>query len=187
MTADSVITNTTKFIGTIGADFVQNKVLVIDYKKSQLCIVDSLSKKITENVKFISYKSDFKGRVILPFEIDNQTMDAMFDTGNSMLGFTSTKENWLALCDNSNVAKFEKLNSWGNIVDVLESPLRYKLTIKGTDLSIINAKLSFLNPKPNGMNQFFNQSKISGLTGNIFFLDRCIILDFKNTKFGIVN
>jgi hypothetical protein len=186
-TADSVKTNTTKFIGTIGADFVQNKILVIDYKKNRLCIVDSLSNKITKSVKFISYKSDFKGRVILPLEINNKILDAMFDTGSSMFGFISTKENWIEFCDTSNITKFEKLNSWGKLIDVWESPLRNKLIIKGTGIEINNARLSFLNPTSEEINGFFIQSKISGLTGNVFFLDRCIILDFKNKKFGILN
>lgn len=169
MTSDSVLTNTTKFIGTIGADFFQNKVLVIDYKKNRLCIVDSLPKKTVENVKFIPYKSDSKGRVILPFEINNKIMNAMFDTGNSMFGFTSTKENWVKFCDTVNVTKFKNLNSWGRTVDVWESPLKGRLKIKGTGIEINKAKLSFLNPTPDGMNEFFVHSKISGLTSNVFF------------------
>ncbi|MDQ6763570.1 MAG: hypothetical protein M3015_13200 [Bacteroidota bacterium] len=186
MTADSVLTSTTKFIGTIGADFVQNKILIIDYKKNRLCIVDSLPKKISGNVKFIAYKSDSKGRVILPFEINDTTMNVMFDTGNSIFGFTSTKENWARFCDTSHITKFEKLNSWGRTVDVWESPLKSRLTIEGTGIEINNPKLSFLNPTPDGMNEFFVQSKISGLTGNVFFLGKCIIIDFKNEKFGIL-
>ena len=187
MTADSTTTHTVKLIGTIGADLVQNKVLVIDYKKSRLCIVDQLAKQMTDQVKFISYTSDQKGRVILPLQIGDRPMDALFDTGNSLFGFTSTKENWLALCDTAKVTKYEQLTSWGTTVDVWESPLRYPLTIKGIDLPLVNATLSFLDPKPAGMNQFFSQSKIDGLTGNLFFLDQCIIIDFKNKRFGIVH
>ncbi len=186
MTADSVLTSTTKFIGSIGADFVQNRILVIDYKKNRLCILDSLPKKFAGNIKFIAYKFDSKGRVILPFEINNTTMNAMFDTGNSMFGFTSTKENWSELCDTSIITKFEKLNSWGRTVDVWESPLKGRVTIRGTGIKINAPKLSFLNPTPDGMNEFFAQSKISGLTGNVFFLGKSIIIDFKNKKFGML-
>lgn len=35
--------------------------------------------------------------------------------------------------------------------------------------------------------EFNKVEKIDGLTGNAYFLDEIVVLDFKNNKFGIMN
>ncbi len=45
LTIDSVKTNTSKRIGTIAPDLFQDKILIIDYPKSQICIADKIPRK----------------------------------------------------------------------------------------------------------------------------------------------
>lgn len=186
LTSDSIKTNKVRRIGTIGADFVQNKILVIDYKNKRLCILDTLDSKIEKKVSFISYKADSQGRIILPFVIDGSDCNVLFDTGASIFVFASTKKSWASFCDTTKIAKLDSIRSWGQYLEFWESPLKNDLSIKGTGITINNAKLSFPNPTPEKYEEFLLNSGIIGITGNTLFLENCIFVDFKNKKFGIL-
>ncbi|MDR3286166.1 MAG: hypothetical protein LBT27_01815 [Prevotellaceae bacterium] len=186
LTSDSIENNKIRQVGTIGADFFQDKILVLDYKNKRLCVIDSLNQFIEKEVRFISYRADEQGRVIIPFDINGKEYDVLFDTGASIFGFISTKKIWETICDTTIVTKLDSIRSWGEYLEFWDSPIKGSLTIKGTGIEIDNARLFFPNPTPENLEFFFSNSRINGLTGNTFFLKKCLFIDFKNKKFGIL-
>lgn len=183
LTRDSVKTKTTKHIGTIGPNLFQGKYLIIDFPKNRLLISDSLSASYKKKTTFVDLKLD-KGRVKIPVTIDNVTGFFMFDTGSSMFPLSVTKED-IKLVSNSTVANDTlNISTWGEWYDVHGYEINSSISIG--DMKIATKNHNVYDSKKE-FKQFFEQENIMGLMGNSFFLDKEIIIDYKNRKFGIVN
>ncbi|MEJ7658114.1 MAG: hypothetical protein WKG07_00055 [Hymenobacter sp.] len=62
---DSLYTASEKMIGTIGSDFLKNKVLIIDYPQRRMCVLDSVDAYWRAKTTFVAgrvKKTDFTSR-----------------------------------------------------------------------------------------------------------------------------
>lgn len=183
LTEDSIQTKTIKHIGTIGSNIFQNKYLIIDFPNHRIAILDSLNKSYKEKTTFIDIKLD-KGRIKVPVTIDGNTQYFMFDTGASMFPLAVTKED-IALISKESIANDTlNISTWGEFYDVHGYKISSNISIG--DLTINTKNLNVYDSKKE-FKQFYEQEGIMGLMGNSFFLDKKIIIDYKNKKMGIVN
>jgi len=183
LTKDSVETKTIKHIGTIGVDIFQDKYLIIDFPNQKIAILDSLNAHYIKRTTFVDIKLD-NGRVKVPVNINGNVKYFMFDTGSSRFPLSVTKEN-IKLISSSNSAIDTMLTStWGEYYNVYGYKIDSDISIgdfkiEAQNLNVYDSKKEF--------KQFYEQEGIMGLMGNTFFLDKKIIIDFKNKKFGIIN
>ncbi|MFT3750051.1 MAG: hypothetical protein QM768_17165 [Agriterribacter sp.] len=178
---DSAKTTTPKHIGTIAPDLFQGKVLIIDYPNQRLSILDSIPTILQRKTDFVTFKIR-NGRIKIPFVIDDVEKDLLFDTGSSLFSIFTSKDNSHFFTEPTTP-----------IVDSIIGN-QWKQTIKLYGQKITkNIKFGKLKMKPSlvyslddkGQKQFEDEENIIGITGNNYFLNKLVIIDYKNRKFGI--
>jgi len=117
---------------------------------------------------------------IIPLKIDGKVYHFQYDNGASIFPIVSYKKNFQNLIDSSKIIENFNIRNFNNplIVKAIE-----------TNKEIIIGKSSF-NTKEFWFTDedYFSleQQGIDGIIGNVFFLDKTIVIDFKNKKFGII-
>jgi len=163
--------------GVIGADLFQNKYLIIDFPNKKAIISEKL--KTTKKIDFVDIKI-INNKPILPLKIDNKVYQFQYDNGASIFPIVSYKKNFQNLIESSEIIENFNIRNFNN-------PLIVK-AIK-TNKEIIIGKSSFSTKEFWFTDEdyfSFEQQGIDGIIGNVFFLDKTIVIDFKNKKFGII-
>ena len=175
---DSIMTESEKHIGTIAPDLFENKVLIIDYPNSRLCVVDKVPKQF-QKAQFRPYKTK-QGRIKIPITINGKLEDVMFDTGSSLFPLITTRDNAKAISENKIIDSL-KISSWGEFYMVYGQPIN--TTIKFGEKELSKAVVYFDNQKSS--TDFYKDEEIWGITGNAYFLKNVVLIDFKNKLFGV--
>ncbi|PIF45182.1 hypothetical protein CLU96_2183 [Chryseobacterium sp. 52] len=179
---DSLFNKKPKHIGTLGADVFNNKILIIDYPNKRMCVLDSLDSYWRKVTTFVDARSN-NGRLHIPLTMANKTHWFLFDTGASLFPINTNKELWTSLVDQTAKTDTIIANSWGEKVKFFGRPIKEKVYLGKRKLENDYAWYN-----DNKRLQEFNKAEnIDGLTGNAFFVNNVIVLDFKNKKFGVVN
>lgn len=178
LTADSISSPTEKHVGTLGASFFKNKILIIDYPNKRLAVLDSLDLETEKRFDFLECRIE-KGRVKIPFNINDKTQWAMFDTGSSIFPLVTNKKYFKKLTDSS-VTDTLTVSSWGKNFPALGRKTKEPIRLGST---VFPQSKIYMMPN---FKRFFKEEKIVGLTGNAFFLESVVAVDFKNEKFGIL-
>jgi hypothetical protein len=175
---DSLCSKTPKLVGTIAPDIFQNKILILDYKSSRLAVTDTLPDEY-KDLPFERFEID-KGRIKIPFQINGKRELLMFDTGSSIFTLSTNKENAFQI-SNPNIIDSLTVHSWG------ESITCYGLeTIKPIMFGKKEMKKSIVYyEESRDFDYFYKSENIWGLTGNAYFFDNIVIIDYKNHLFRI--
>jgi hypothetical protein len=175
---DSINTLTEKNIGTIGPDLFENKVLIIDYPNKRLAVTTELPKQFSK-AHFRQYKIK-DGRIKIPITIKGKDEDVMFDTGSSLFALITTKEKANEISGNPIVDSL-KISSWGDFYMVYAQTIKSNVMFGQKQLS--KANVYFDSRK--GNEDFYKEEEIWGITGNAYFLNNVVIIDYKNKRFGV--
>lgn len=163
--------------GVVGADLFQNKYLIIDFLNKKAIVSEKL--KSFKNIDFV-YIKIINNKPIIPLKIDGKVYHFQYDNGASIFPIVSYKKNFQNLIDSSKIIENFNIRNFNNplIVKAIEA-----------NKEIIIGKSSF-NTKEFWFTDedyfSFEQQGIDGIIGNVFFLDKTIVIDFKNKKFGII-
>ena len=175
---DSINTSTEKSIGTIGPDLFENKVLIIDYPNKRLAITTELPKQFSK-AHFRKYKIK-DGRIKIPMTISGKDEDIMFDTGSSLFALITTAQKANEISTKPIVDSL-KISTWGDFHMVYAQAIKSKVLFGQKQLNKVN--VYFDNKKSN--EDFYKEEKIWGITGNAYFLNNVVIIDYKNKRFGV--
>lgn len=181
MTEDSIRTSTTKHIGTIAADLFNQKILVIDYKNERLCSVESLPSDWGARVEFVEMEYIAENNwIFLPLQIGGTIRKVVFDTGASLFPLVSSPSKIAQISCSNHCVDSLRVSSWGNeeIVYGYAPEVNISLgAIKFPSLPVYSS--------PGLDDESLDSAGFWGIVGNRYFLDRIIIIDYKNRKFGI--
>ena len=175
---DSIITNSVKHIGTIAPDLFLDKVLIIDYRNKRICVTDKVPKQYFK-ASFQKYKIK-DGRIKIPMTINGKEEDLMFDTGSSIFSLITTKQNALKISENI-ISDSLKISSWGEYYMVYGQKITANVKFGNT---VLKPTLVYYDEQK-GSDKFYKEENIWGITGNLYFLDKVVIIDYKNKLFGI--
>ena len=179
---DSLYTASDKLIGTIGSDFLKNKVLVIDYPQHRMCVLDSVDRYWRARTTFVSARV-LNNRFHLPITVGARTYWAAFDTGASLFSLSTDYDTWRALVGSAVPVDTLSVNSWGEKVPFYGAFMQQDAYLGSAKLP--KSKVWFNRNKR--LLDFNKGEQVDALTGNAFFLTNIIVLDFKQNKFGVVN
>ena len=183
MTKDSIHSPTTKHIGTVAADLFNKKTLIIDYINQRLCSIDSLPSTWEQKIDFVAIDYIKENNwIFLPLQIGDKMQKVMFDTGSSIFPLLSSPTKIAQITNSKECTDSLKVSSWGDEVTV------YSYTPK-VDISLGTNKFKSL---PIYSNQGLDDESLDGagfwgIVGNCYFLDKVIVIDYKNKRFGILN
>jgi len=172
-----------KQIGVIGSDLFENKILLIDYPNSRLCILDSIDSNYRQN--FISVDMEINHKLpVISLKIGKKKHQLIFDTGSSNLDIHTSKIEWDSIVTISlPIDTFGPGNSWGTPIWSFGLPTKDVCEIAGNKFP--KCKIWYSNNKR--IEDLYKSLNVFGLTGNSLYLDRVIMIDYKNKSFGIKN
>jgi hypothetical protein len=179
---DSAKTVTPKHIGTIAPDLFQGKVLIIDYPNQRLCMLDEMPAILQKEADFVTFKIR-KGRIKVPFLIGSIEKDLLFDTGSSLFSIFTSKDNSVFFTEPTTPIVDSIIgNQWKQVFKVYGQQITKDIKVGKNKMK--PAMVYSLDDK--GQKQFEDEENIIGTTGNVYFLNRLVIIDYKNKKFGIL-
>ncbi len=124
-----------------------------------------------------------EGCFIIPVKIGEKVYDFLFDTGSSIFSFVVSPENRSLLCNPDIDTDTLRVPSWGEYIYLYGADISAGVEIGSYKLTAD----PFIAYSSTDFSSFFEEEEILGLMGNIFFLDKTIIIDFPNKRFGIVH
>ncbi|WP_326983302.1 hypothetical protein VUJ46_01770 [Chryseobacterium sp. MYb264] len=162
--------------GVLGADVFQNKYLIIDFPNRKAMVSEEL--KSAGEIDFVDMKI-INNKPVIPVKIDGKLYHFQYDNGASIFPVVSYRKNFQTLIDTSVMKESFNIRNFNNplIVKAIEA---HKKIIIGK--SVFTTKELWFTD-----DDYFSleQQGIDGIIGNVFFLDKTIVIDFKNKKFGI--
>ncbi|MCA6066611.1 hypothetical protein JI747_005435 [Chryseobacterium sp. RG1] len=165
--------------GVVGADIFQDKILIIDFPKNQILVTDQLSKKQIEKTVFVDINI-INNKPIIPLNIDEITYHFQYDSGASIFPIFTYRKNFEKLISGSKAGDSLNIKNFNNPLIVKSVEIDKQIFIGKNKF-----KTKELWYSDNDLFGFEND-KIDGIIGNVFFLDKKIVIDFKNRKFGIL-
>ena len=179
---DSIGNSKRKLIGTLGPDIFKDKVLVINFPEQKISILSSvneLPKEDIANIKFIPFLVS-RNRIKIPMEINGKVEHVLYDTGSSIFPLNTSKEQVMEF-PNATVTDSLKVNSWGEQITLYGVQLGSPVSIGNQSFSGVTAYYD----ERSVASDFFKRENIWGFAGNTLFLDKTLVIDYKNKTIGI--
>jgi hypothetical protein len=171
-------------VGTLGADFFQKRILVLDFVRQRICILAVgavLPASLEKPAEFVPLAFR-NSKIIVPLTINDKTeTDFFYDTGASLFPIVTTAARWKALTGRTGQEpdnQVWKVNSWGVEAAMVGAPIAGVLQVGAARLEhpLVFFQSSGI-PKLANLNLF----------GNALFFDRfTVIVDIPGKRFGLV-
>jgi hypothetical protein len=184
---DGVInwTDTTgiEVIGTLGTDFIQDKVLVLDYKKNLFSVYDELPQNLAQGTQLLDFQFNSR-RILLPGQINGEETALMFDSGSSAYELLTDKSTWQEMQNPNSAVDTAHVNSWGKTLTAFTTTTSAEARFGQVTLPL--RKATYLEGMST-VNQLLTAfSGLGGMTGNKLFLGHTLVLDTKHQKFAVL-
>ncbi len=181
LTIDSVKTKTIKHIGTIAPDIFQNKIVIIDYPNHRLCALDKLPMEMEKKCSFTNFVIN-DGRIKIPFTINGKRKNLLFDTGSSLFSIYTSQKNMNEVSNpNSPICDSLKISSWGEYFFAYGKKIEVEVKFAN---KVLPTKNAFFDKKDE-LDTFLENENIWGITGNDYFVDNILVIDYKNKRIGL--
>ncbi len=177
--------DTTKVVslGTIGSDFIEGKVTVIDFKQQNIKIFEDRPDWMAALSGFKPF--DFQGRRILfPAQIGGRKRQLLYDSGSSAFGLLTSKNRFKKYSDKNAEELVYDGNSWGVKWPIHHRASEAIMSIGGSDLPL--RRISYIDLYGNFQRFMTPFTKLGGFLGNKPFLEYTLILDTRNEEFLVV-
>jgi hypothetical protein len=170
-------------IGVIGSDLFENKILLIDYPNSKLCILDSIDSNYRQ--KFTAVDMEIKYNLpLIPLKVGKRKHQLLFDTGSSDFDIHTSKKEWDSIVPIAlPIDTMGPLNSWGTPIWFFGLQSKDACEIAGNKFP----KCEIWYSDNKRLEDVYKTLNVFGLTGNSLYLDRVLMIDYKNKYFGIKN
>jgi hypothetical protein len=89
-------TNDREVIGTIGADLIEDKILIIDYPRKRLFLQEKLSNEASSKIRWADFVF-VQGSILLPAILKGKKTVLYFDTGSSAFELLTDEQTWTGL------------------------------------------------------------------------------------------
>ena len=179
LTATALARQDEVHVGTLAPDLFQGKVLVIDYPRKRLCVSNKVPAEFAK-AAFQPFRLK-DGRIQIPLRIDGKPQYLLFDTGASLFALWTDEPRALAATTGP-VRDSLKISSWGEYYYVYGRQVNGAVSFGGKRLP---TTLAFYDKKGR-YTKFFEEENMWGMTGNAYFLNNIVIIDYKNRVFGVL-
>ena len=166
------------FIGTIGADFLTNKIIEINFPLQRINVLESYD---SSKYELMPCKGS-SGRPTITLTIDNQKYNFLYDTGSSLFDLWTTKKLWKKWKNPDSQIQQYPISSWGKINSASRAKLYSPIAIsKNASSQLIEI---WYNSNKNFKKSFKN-ARVSGIIGNKPFINQTVIIDIESQRIGI--
>jgi hypothetical protein len=171
-------------IGSIGANEIEKKILIIDFKQKTLEIKKELNDFEEQNYEFIPLEYKY-GKIFLSLNVSGKTYKYMLDTGASLTPITTIDKEFYNLVNQNSTKKRDTLllSSWGKTGIFIGSEIVSPISISNYLIKTTGKRIYFTEEE--SIIKTFNQIDVKGLIGNELFIDNVIVIDLVDNRFGI--
>ena len=170
-----------KIIGTIGADVLESRKTLIDFKNNQ--VVFNMNQTPD---KFKNQMFDFKfkkRRIIINGILKGEERKFLYDSGTSAYEFLTFKEEWQTLKSSNSKIKIEKSRSWNNILTTYTADCKENINFKYNEIPVNH--ITYVEGFSTAQFSMMKFSGMSGMLGNRIFLNNAIFIDCTAGKMAI--
>jgi len=170
-----------KIIGTIGADILEHRKTIINFKKNY--IVLNLSKTPEQ---FQAKLTDFKfkkRKIIFKGTLKGKEEDFLFDSGTSAYELLTNKEVWQELKAPDSKITIERSNSWDKILTTYTANCDQKIQFSKKEIPLNN--VTYVEGFSQVQYALMKFSGMTGMLGNKIFLNNCLYIDCVQNKMTI--
>jgi hypothetical protein len=171
-------------IGSIGANEIENRILVIDFPNQKLKIKKELTDTEIEQFEFVPL--EYKNRkILLTLNVLGTSQKYIFDTGASLTPITTLDVNFFDLVKGESAKATDTiyLNSWGKKEPFVGAKINTQIKISDQPISIKDKKIYYTSSE--SIKKTLNEIGVKGLIGNDLFINDKIVIDLVNNRFGI--
>ena len=170
-------------VGSIGADFLDNKVVVINFKNKVIQLYDKRPAWMTNHGEFKSF--DFTGRrFMLPAVIAGKELELFYDSGSSAFGLITSKSRYGDFSDPIVEEIRYDAARWGGSLPICHKETKESISIGGQDLPL--KRVSYVDmyaPFQKFLSPF---TRIGGWLGNKPFTESILVIDTKAEEFIVI-
>ncbi|MEN9442317.1 MAG: hypothetical protein RLZ33_2394 [Bacteroidota bacterium] len=173
-----VAENGRMYCGTLGSDFLANKLVEIDFLNQEIHFLKSYS---SSEYMLDSLKLSF-GRPLITIHTTSKSYDFLFDTGSSLFELWTSQKLWKKLKEPTSEIHQFSISSWGT------ENTAYRATARSGIACMSFKTLEIQTIWYNSNKQFakdFKSIDIAGMIGNKPFLNQVVLIDFNNMKIGL--
>ncbi|BAP30076.1 uncharacterized protein CHSO_1039 [Chryseobacterium sp. StRB126] len=170
-----------KIIGTLGADILEDRKTLINFRDNS--IVFNLSKEPDE---FHNNLIDFqfkKRKIIIQGNLKGKAEKFLYDSGTSAYELLTNKENWESLRLSQSKVMTEKAQSRPNILTTYTTKTNHTIRFKNKKLPL--NEVTYVEGFSQTQYMLMKFSGMSGMLGNRIFLNHKIYIDCSKEKMGI--
>ncbi|SMG37783.1 hypothetical protein SAMN05661096_02479 [Marivirga sericea] len=169
-------------IGTLGADILEHKVVLMDFKKNCIGLRNTFPTEIPmESIQDFEFT---KRKVMLQGQINSERTKFFYDSGSSAFELITDKDQWENLALFGAVEKVYQANSWGSKLDVHNIASDAVITFGLQEIPL--SKVTYIEGTSLIQNVLMYFSGMGGMIGNKLFIGKVLILDAKNQKFAVL-
>jgi hypothetical protein len=175
--------NSMEIIGTLGVDFIDGRVIVIDYPNKKILLSTDTAVTLLPKVLL----SDFiyvNKSILLPAKVQDKNTLLYFDTGSSMFELLTDKKTCEAMALPGSKVIQRNIKSWDKYVTA--NSIASNSTIEINSIKIPIHFTTYIEGVNNNQAAQMMKMGIGGMTGNKIFLHSKLLLDTKNKKMGLI-
>lgn len=170
-----------KIIGTIGADILEDRKTLINFKENQVVFnLNQVPKDFQNNLIDFKFK---KRKIIINGNLKGEERKFLYDSGTSAYELLTYKEEWQILKSKNSKVEIEKEKSWNNILTTYTADCNEKIKFKNQLISV--KQVTYVEGFSNAQFSLMKFSRMTGMLGNKIFLKNSIFIDCKDFKIGI--
>lgn len=170
-----------KIIGTIGADVLESRKTLIDFKNNQVVFnMNQTPDKFKNQMFAFKFK---KRRIIISGKLKGEERKFLYDSGTSAYELLTFKEEWQALKSSNSKIKIEKSRSWNNILTTYTADCKENINFKYNEIPV--NQITYVEGFSTAQFSMMKFSGMSGMLGNRIFLNNAIFIDCTAGKMAI--
>lgn len=170
-----------KIIGTIGADVLESRKTLIDFKNNQVVFnVNQTPDKFKNELFDFKFK---KRKLIISGTLKGEERKFLYDSGTSAYEFLTYKEEWQTLKSSNSKIKIEKSRSWNNILTTYTAACKENINFKYNEIPV--TQITYVEGFSDAQFSMMKFSGMSGMLGNRIFLNNTLFIDCTAGKMAI--
>jgi hypothetical protein len=168
-------------IGTLGADWISDKVLIFDYPQGQIILSDTTPANFPRPVHRFYFAG---GRIFFPATIGGKQTLIYFDTGSSAFELLTDSASWRRMAEKNSVPISYPVSSWGKWMTAHTVQSSDSIGMAGLQIPV--RRVTYMEGADTAQVTMMQKMGIGAVSGNVLFLDYTLILDMKQQLFALV-
>jgi len=170
-------------LGTIGADFIDNRIVDIDFKRQQIQLYDDRPEWLAALPNFQAFTYEGR-RLLLPTKIHGKKRLLLYDSGCSAFGLITSKNRFKKYTNKADPEIAYAANRWGDALPIHHKPSQEIITLGGSELPL--RRVSYVDMYA-GLQRFMTPfTRIGGWLGNKPFTESRLIIDTQQQEFVVL-